>query len=362
MTVTAPTGRVEIDQFGTTRDGVDVHRAVLTNARGCRVAILSYGGVIQTLEVPDRAGALTNVALGFGSFGPYETDSPYFGAIIGRFANRIRDARFTLDGVEHVLDRNDEYGCVHGGATGFHARVWTMTPTADADGVGVRLELLSPDGDNGFPGNLNVAVDYRLLDAADHLQITYRATTDAATVVNLTGHSYLNLAGEGSGSVLDHLLQVDADAYLPVDDALVPTGEVATVAGTPFDFRTPHRIGERIRTSHAQLVAGRGYDHNFVLRANAEDELRRAARVEEPAGGRTLEVWTTEPGIDVYSGNFLDAGLVGTGGRIYRQGDAIALEPEHFTDSPNRPEFPSTVLRPGEEYLSRTEYRFGVDG
>ncbi|GAA2753980.1 aldose epimerase family protein [Amnibacterium kyonggiense] len=349
---------VEIVPFGTTRTGEPVERAVLRNGAGSEVAVLSLGAVLQEIRVPDRSGTLADVVLGFDELLPYETVSPYFGAIVGRYANRIADARFTLDGQEHVLDRNDPHGTVHGGSSGFHSRVWTMTALPEP-AIGVRLELTSPHGDNGFPGEVTVQVDYELASAADVLDIRFSGTTDRPTVLNLTGHTYFNLRGEGSGTALDHHLTVDADEYLPVDESLVPVGASAAVAGTPFDLRAPSSLGDRVRHGHPQITLGQGIDHNFVLRPGPA--LRRAARLADPGSGRSLEVWTTEPGIDVYTGNFLDGSLVGKSGRTYRQGDAIALEPEHFTDSPNRPGFPSTVLRPGREYRSRTQYRFGVD-
>ena len=353
--------RSEISEFGTTSDGDVVHRAVMENRGGLRVAILSFGGIIQSLEVPGRDGTTDNVVLGFDALHRYETDDSYLGAIVGRCANRILHGSFTLDGVTYQLDRNDTFGTMHGGSTSIDKRVWAMDVVDGPDSCGLRLTIVSRDGDNGFPGNVTITATYELPHDDNVLRLGFEATTDAPTVVNLTGHSYFNLAGEGSGSVGDHVLTVDADAYLPVTTELVPTGSVEPVSGTPFDFRAPWPIAERIRHGNEQLRLGRGYDHNFVLRKPRDgSSFARAARLEEPTSGRAMEVWTTEPGLDVYTGNFLDGSIVGAGGRSYRQGDAIALEPEHFADSPNQPEFPSVELRPGELYRSRTEYRFGT--
>jgi aldose 1-epimerase len=350
-----------LEGFGRTADGTPVTRARLSNGMGLSVSVLSYGGILQQLSVPDRGGRADNIVLGFDDLTSYEKDSPYFGAIIGRYANRIRAGAFTIDDVVFSVGKNDPFGSVHGGQVGFDKRVWQLDLLPEPE-VGVRLRYRSPDGEEGFPGTLDVRVDYVLSRDENVLTVTYSATTDRPTVVNMTNHSYFNLAGEGSGSILDHELEVAAEAYLPVDVTLLPTGELAPVEGTPFDFRCPRVIGERIRQGHEQLRLGNGYDHNFVLRKSVPGSLSPefAARLRDPGSGRELDVWTTEPGLDVYTGNFLDGSLVGAGGRAYRQGDAIALEPEHFTDSPNIPAFPSTILRPGQEYRSMTEYRFGV--
>lgn len=350
-----------ISDFGIAADGTKIQRGILENDAGMRVAILSFGAIIQRVEVPGRDGLVANVVLGFDELHRYEADDAYLGAIVGRCANRILNGSFVLDGVTHQLDVNDTYGTVHGGSASLDKRAWAMEAVDGADASGLRLTITSGDGDNGFPGNVTITVLYELSKQHNVLRLGFEATTDAPTIMNLTGHSYFNLAGEGSGSVGEHVLTVDADAYLPVTEELVPTGRMEPVDGTPFDFRTPHRIAERIRVGDEQLRLGRGYDHNFVLRKSSDsDQFARAANLLEPTSGRVLEVWTTEPGLDVYTGNFLDASVVGASGRIYRQGDAIALEPEHFTDSPNQPDFPSVVLRPDEVYRSVTEYRFGV--
>lgn len=346
--------------FGTLPDGRTVAAYRLTNSLGMAVTVLTYGGILQAIEVPDRRGEIRNVALGFAGLDDYVERSPYFGAIIGRVANRIAAGRFELDGVPCEIPVNDPPNSVHGGTHGFHTKVWAAQAWADAAETSIRLTYVSPDGEQGFPGTLHTEVTYRLAADSNTLRFAYRATTDRTTVVNLTNHSYLNLAGEGSGSVLDHEVEIWADRYLPLRPDLIPTGELAPVAGTPMDFTTPHALGERIRCGFEQLVVAQGYDHNYALDrpAGPDGRLVRAARLHEPDSGRRLEVWTTEPGIDFYSGNFLDGTLVGTGGCAYRQSDGLAIEPEHFSNSPNTPHFPSVVLHPGEVYESTTEFRF----
>jgi len=347
--------------FGTTPEGETVDVYTLTNAQGMAVRVMTYGGVILSLKVPDRDGHLDDVVLGYDDLDGYLRESPYFGALIGRYGNRIGGARFALDGATYALAANNGANHLHGGLRGFDKVVWDAESFATDDAVGVRLSRTSPDGEEGYPGNLSVEVTYTLTDA-NELSFAYRATTDAATPVNLTQHSYFNLAGDGSGDVLGHRLTLFADRYTPVDAGLIPTGELAPVEGTPFDFRTPHAIGARIGADHPQIAFGGGYDHNFVLSRGdvAPGELTLAARVEEPATGRTLEVRTTEPGIQFYSGNFLDGSLVGKGGVAYGHRFGFCLETQHFPDSPNQPAFPSTILRPGEEYRSLTVLRFGV--
>ncbi|BAL87620.1 putative aldose 1-epimerase [Actinoplanes missouriensis 431] len=328
----------------------------LTNANGMRVRILGYGGIVQSIEVPDRDGTIANVALGFDDPQGYrDHPGPYFGAIIGRFGNRIASGTFDLDGSTWKVPVNDGPNSLHGGLSGFDKKTWTCRSVEN----GLELTHVSPDGDEGFPGELSVTVTYTL--AGDNaLRIDYAAVTDAPTVVNLTNHSYFNLAGVGSGDVYGHLMQIHADGFLPVGPGLIPAGTVAPVEGTAMDFREPVAIGARIRAAEEQLLLAGGYDHNWVLRGS-EDGLREVARVVEPVGGRTLTVLTTEPGMQFYSGNFLDGSFAGAGGRAYRQGDGFALETQHFPDSPNQPSFPSTVLRPGEEYRSTTVYQFGID-
>ncbi|HKT06219.1 MAG TPA: aldose epimerase family protein [Rugosimonospora sp.] len=345
------------EPWGGTPEGA-VERYTLSNERGTTVRVLSYGGIVQSIEVPDRDGHLANVALGFDNLADYQEKSPYFGAITGRYANRIARGRFTLDGVGYEVPVNDGTNSLHGGAVGLDKHIWDAEALAADAEPALALQYVSPAGDQGYPGTLRMTVTYTLT-AGDALRIDYLAGTDATTVVNLTNHTYFNLAGEGSGAVYDHVLQLHADRYTPVDGALIPTGELAPVAGTPMDFTAPVPIGARIRDNFGQLLRGTGYDHNWVLRGDSGG-LAVAARVEEPASGRVLTVHTDQPGIQFYTGNFLTGALVGTGGRAYRQGDAFALETQHFPDSPNQPEFPSTVLRPGEVYRTTTVYEFGT--
>lgn len=339
---------------------VDVY--TLTNARGMTVRIATYGGIILSIEVPDRAGTLANVVLGLPTIDGYLAGHPYFGCITGRYANRIARGTFALDGQTYRLAVNNPPNSLHGGVNGFDKHVWSAEEQTGPAGHAVKLGRVSPDGEEGYPGNLSVTVTYTLTDD-NALRLDYQATTDKSTILNLTNHAHFNLAGEGSGTIENHKLQVNARSYTPVDPTLIPTGEIAPVAGTPLDFTTPHRIGDRIRDGHEQLVIGRGYDHNFVLDrpdpANAS--LVPAATLVDPGSGRRLDVSTTQPGIQVYTGNFFDGTDVGTSGRMYRQGDGIALETQHFPDSPNHPHFPSTVLRPGEEFTSTTVFAFSTD-
>jgi aldose 1-epimerase len=332
--------------FGKTSNGQTVDLFVLGGPAGVETSIMTYGAALQALLAPDRNGQRANVCLGFETLAGYvENTGHYFGATVGRYANRIAGARFALDGIVHEVDRNDGQSCLHGGARGLHTRVWDVVEAADGM---LRLAYSSPHGEMGFPGNLDVCVEYRL--EGTELRIDYEAATSAPTVVNLTNHTCWNLAGEGSGSVDGHVLTLNASASTPLDANLVPTGEICPVDGTPLDFRVPTPIGAR----------GNRYDHNLVV-DRRDSSLVLAARVLEPASGRTLEVLTTEPGLQLYTGTSLDGSLVGTSGRAYRPGDCIALETQHFPDSPNHPAFPSTVLRPGETFRSTTVFRFGCD-
>jgi len=362
-------------------DGKDVDKYTLSNRRGMTVAVITYGGIIQSLSVPDRRGHVDNVTLGFkdldGYLSPeYVKSNPYFGAIIGRYGNRIANGRFSIDGVPYSIDKNNGANSLHGGFKGFNRFVWDAEiVNTGRHSVGLKLSRTSLAGEGcdpsldtdpkcttGYPGNLQVSVLFTL-DNDNNLRFDYNATTDAPTVVNLTNHSYWNLAGEGSGDINDHLLRLNADRYNPVDAGLIPTGELAPVAGTPFDFRSFHPIGERVRQMHPQLVIGRGYDHNWVLnRAPGSTNFIQAAKLVELTSGRALTISTTEPGIQFYGGNFLDGTLYGTSDRQYRQGDGLALETQHFPDSPNKPNFPSTVLRPGQTYQTSTVYGFSTVG
>jgi aldose 1-epimerase len=341
--------------FGALADGTGIDKWTLTDAHGMSVSVLTWGATIQSVLVPDRDGRPGTVTLGFGDLAGY-TDpaylagNPFLGSTVGRYANRIAGGSFPLDGETYKLAQNEGQITLHGGSHGFDQRVWS----AEAVEHGVRMSYTSADGEQGFPGTLRASVTFTL-DGSGGLRLDYAATTDRATVVALTNHAYWNLAGEGSGTTAGHLLRIAAARYTPVDATLIPTGALDEVAGTPFDFQDFHAIGERLRDDHPQLVIGRGYDHNYVLDG---DGLRTAAVVRDPSSGRQMTIETTEPGLQFYSGNFLDGKLRGTSGRSYRQGDAFALETQHFPDSPNQPSFPSTVLRPGETWTSTTVHRF----
>lgn len=341
--------------FGVTADGAAV-REYAVRGEGIAVRFLNYGGAITAIEVPDRHGAVANVVLSLPDIRAYEASKSYFGALIGRYANRIGGARFVLGERECRLFANDGSASLHGGRRGFAKRIWQVERREN----GAELSYVSPDGEEGYSGKLAVIVTYRL-DRPGELAIDYRATTDQPTVVNLTNHSYFNLTGEGSGSIAEHMLAIEADDYTPVDAGLIPTGGIAPVGGTPRDFRHPTPIGARLRSSFEQMRRARGYDHNFVLKGTRGGEPLRAAHVLEPGSGRTLEVLTTEPGLQIYSGNFLDGTELGRSGQTYRQSDGLALETQHFPDSPNRPHFPSTVVEPGETFRSTTIFRFGVE-
>lgn len=342
--------------FGKLADGTEIHRWSLENG-GTRLKVLSYGGIVQSLEIPDREGGYANVCLGFDTVEDYVASSPYFGALIGRYGNRVDKGRFTLDGTSYQLSVNDGENSLHGGVEGFDKRVWDVEPFTKGPDVGLYLYCTSVDGEMGYPGTLKTKVTYTLTQQGDW-RIDYEATTDKTTVVNLTSHVYWNLAGEGSGSINDHEVEIAASRYTPVDSGLIPTGEPAEVAGTPFDFRRTKTVGEDLRVAHQQLLYAKGFDHNWVLDKGVTGNPEHVATLKDPSSGRTLKIATTEPGLQFYSGNFLDGTLVGSGGTIYRQGDALCLETQHYPDSPNQPSFPSTVLRPGQTYRTTTVHSF----
>ena len=349
---------VRREPFGTTADGRIVERFTLASASGVTIAVLSYGGVIQSILAPDRTGALADVTLGYDTLPEYEKDKSYLGALIGRYANRIRAGRFVLDGREFTLAQNAGGNHLHGGTRGFNKAVWRVEPFEEGGELGLLLEHESPDGDEGYPGTLRSRVTYRLT-ARGELVIDFSATTDTPTPANLTQHAYFNLAGSGSGDILGHVLELSASRFTPVDATLIPTGELHSVRGTPFDFSTPETIGARIGADDEQLRLAGGYDHNFVLdRVHAE--LSLAARLTDPVSGRGVDIHTTEPGIQFYTGNFLDGTVMGKGGVPHRYRSGLALETQHFPNSPNEPAFPSTILRPGAEHRSRTVYHFVV--
>jgi aldose 1-epimerase len=351
--------------FGTTRDGKAVTITTMTARDGLTVRFISYGGRITQILAPDRQGHLADIVLGYPTLAQYEaalpTGGPFFGALIGRYANRIAKGRFTLDGHTYTLPINNSPNSLHGGAHGFDKQVWAVQPlVVSGPSVSAVLRLTSPDGEAGYPGTLNVAVTYTL-DDSGVFRIDYRATTNKDTVLNLTNHSYFNLAGVGApDGVENEMLTIDADRYTPTDATGIPTGLLAPVAGTPFDFRTPHMIGSRIRDDDQQLLWAHGYDHNWVLNKSGDPTVPQlAATVYDPASGRTLECLTTQPGIQVYTGNALAGQFAGYGG-LYRQTDAVTLETQHFPNSPNDPDFPTTELKPGQVFRGTTIFRFGV--
>jgi aldose 1-epimerase len=342
-------------------DGRAVELFTLTNAHGVEVRVMTYGAIITVIRTPDRGGQLDDVVLGFDSLAGYLKDSPYFGAIVGRYANRIANGQFTLDGTTYRLAKNNGPNALHGGVRGFDKVLWSAEPFQSDSGVGVTLRYTSQDGEEGFPGTLVARVTYTLTPR-DELVVEYEATSDKATPVNLSQHTYWNLHGTAGGSVLDHVLMLNAAAFTPVDATLIPTGELAPVAGTPFDFRAVTPIGARIAQENTQLRVGGGYDHNWVLDRGSKPGLVHAARLVEPSSGRMVDISTTEPGVQFYSGNFLDGTIKGKGGRVYAYRSGLCLETQHFPDAPNHPGFPSTILRPGGTYRSRTVFAFGVMG
>ncbi len=357
--MTAPT--IERHTYGTTVDGRAVDEYVLTNAGGMEVRIITFGGTITSIRVPDRRGNFQNVMLGFKNLHDYEFYNAFFSCITGRFANRIGGGRFTLDGTTYLLAANNAPNHIHGGVVGFDKRVWHAETVSGTNEVSLKLDYLSPDGEEGYPGNLAATVTYTLNDA-NELQVDCGAVTDRPTIVNMTNHAKFNLSGEGMGGVSGHIMMINADYYTPSDATQIPTGELAPVAGTPFDFRRPKVIGPGERSMHPQILLARGYDHNWVINRPTNDDGAPvlAARVYDPLTGRMLEVVTDAPGLQFYGGNWLNGTTPGSGG-LYRQGDGLALEAEAFPDSPNQPNFPSVVLRPGETYRTTTIFRFLTD-
>jgi aldose 1-epimerase len=356
---TTTSGSTTKTSFGKTPEGEAVDLYVLTNKNGMEVSISTYGGAVVSIKVPDRNGKLGDVVLGYDSLDGYMNDKANLGVLVGRYANRIGHAQFSLDGKTYTLAKNNGENSLHGGVKGFGRVLWKAREVPGKDGQALELSYLSKDGEEGFPGNLKVTVIYTLTDE-NALRIGYSATTDKTTVVNLTNHSYFNLAGPGSGDILGTQLTIEADKFTPVDSGLIPTGDLRDVTGTPFDFRKATAIGARIEANDEQIKLGGGYDHNFVLLRKVGDPISLAARAVEPTTGRVLEVWTTEPGIQLYTGNFLD-GVQGKGGVSYPKRSAFCLETQHFPDSPNQPKFPSVVLKPGGRYQTTTVYKFSTE-
>jgi aldose 1-epimerase len=340
-------------------EGKKVNIYTLKNTNQVEIKITNYGGIVTSIRLPDKNGKFDDVVLGYNNLQDYINNNPYFGCIVGRYGNRIGKAKFTLEGEEFTLAKNDGENNLHGGFRGFDKVLWDAEPVTGKDSQSLKLEYMSKDGEEGFPGNLKVTVTYTLTND-NSFRIDYSATTDKTTVVNLTNHTYWNFAGEGSGDILKHELILDADSFTPVDQGLITTGEIRSVENTPMDFRNPTAIGDRIEADYEQLKFGRGYDHNWVLNTKEDDKPSPAATVYEPDSGRFMEVFTTEPGIQFYSGNFLDGSITGKSGKAYGFRNGFCLETQHFPDSPNKPEFPSVVLRPGETYKTTTIHKFSV--
>lgn len=346
---------INVTTFGKTPEGQEVKLYTLRNANGVTAGIMNYGAIVVSLKAPDAKGQMDDIVLGYDNLEGYLKVTPYFGAIVGRYGNRIGKGKFTLDGTTYTLAVNNGENALHGGNKGFDKVVWGHKPVWKSDSVGVELSYLSKDGEEGYPGNLKATVTYTLTNK-NELRIDYVATTDKATPVNLTHHGYFNLTG-GERDILGHVLMLNADRFTPVDAGLIPTGELQAVKGTPMDFTKATAIGERIEADFEQLKAGGGYDHNWVLNRRGGG-LSLAARVTEPTTGRVMEVWTTQPGVQFYSGNFLDGTITGKGGKVYQHRWGFCLETQHYPDSPNKPNFPSTILRPGDKYETTTVYRF----
>jgi aldose 1-epimerase len=351
-----PAGQLSSQSFGQTKDGTPVDLFTLRNAQGVEARICNYGGIVVSLKVPDRHGRLGDVVLGYDKLDDYIKNNPFFGAMVGRYGNRIAKGKFTLDGKEYTLAVNNGPNALHGGLKGFDKVVWEPKVLMTPEGPALQLRYLSKDGEEGYPGNLSVTAVYTLT-SDNALKLEYTATTDKDTIVNLTQHSYFNLAGKGD--ILNHVVMMPADRFTPVDSTLIPTGELRPVDGTPFDFRKPTAIGARINQDDEQLKFGNGYDHNFVF-TKTPGQLTLMARVSEPTTGRVLEVLSTEPGLQFYTGNFLDGKITGKGGWVYQFRNAFCMEAQHFPDSPNKPNFPSVVLKPGQVYKNTIIFRFSV--
>ncbi len=354
----AQAGTAKQSVFGTLADGRPVPAVTLMNGNGVSATVVAYGAMLHSVILPDRDGTPADIALGHGTLQEYLANPQYMGSTVGRFANRIATGRFTLDGRPYTVPVNNGPNSLHGGKAGFDKLLWDVVKVSDGPKASVHLRLVSPDGDQGYPGRMTVDAVYSL-DEANHLSIEYRATTDAPTLVNITNHAYWNLSGEGSANgAMGTILTIPADAYLPTDAGAIPTGVVQPVAGTPFDFRSPRAIGERVRDGRDQQIRfGRGYDHNWVLRREVSPREQLVARAEDPVSGRGFELWSTQPGLQFYSGNFLDGTSIGKSGRIYRAGDAFVLEPQIFPDTPNQPAFGSARLAPGQTYRNLMTYR-----
>lgn len=353
-------GTIRKQSFGKTSSGDEIELYSLSNKKGMEVSIANFGATVVTLRVPDKAGKAEDVVLGYDTLDGYENGKSYFGATVGRYGNRIAGGKFSIGGKPYTLPKNNGENTLHGGITGFNKKIWKAREIASEGGESLEMSYLSPDGEEGFPGNLSVKVVFKLPANRNELDVDYTATTDKDTVLNLTNHSYFNLGGEGNGDILDHVLTLHAKQFTPVNKTLIPTGEIRDVAGTPLDFNNATAIGKRINENYEQLVVGKGYDHNWVIaRSGAGQSLTLAAEAYDPKSGRKLEVLTTEPGVQFYSGNFLD-GSKGKGNKPYPQRAAFCLETQHFPDSPNYPNFPSTLLKPNMKFHSQTIFRFSA--
>lgn len=355
---TQANAKVSVAPFGAMPDGTPISQYTLVNSQGMTMKVINYGGIITHLIAPDRTNTFEDVVLGYDSLSDYLKSSPYFGALIGRYGNRIAKGKFTLDGKTYRLGQNNGPNNLHGGPKGFDQRVWTIDEHAVDNGAALKLTYLSRDMEEGYPGNVQAEVIYHLTDS-NELKINYRATTDKKTIINLTQHTYFNLSGDTKRDILGHELMINADQFIPVDKTLIPTGELKSVSETPFDFKTPVAIGSRIDKDDQQLKFGGGYDHCWVLK-DAGDSLKAASTLHDPASGRVMSVYTTEPGIQFYSGNFLDGSITGKYGVVYKKGYGLCLETEHYPDSPNQKNFPPVILNPGEVYKTQTTYRFTV--